>query len=137
VRSAVSEGSAAELGWLQRVHNGLHESDEQLKERGSIRCPLEPRSHRSGNRLLGRQLVRVAFRSRLVLLGHAVELQDPVHMNLRQTARDRSVVGIVAPFEFVLAVTQFAFDLDVGSFLQLAGKFDELAPDVAAMPLGT
>src|SRR5258708_35103910 len=97
---------------------------------------LRPSESNSGGRLFNREFFRAAFGRRLVLLRGTVELQDPVDMDIGQAARDRGIVRVAAAVELVLAIAQFAFDLHVRAFLQLAGEFGELAPNGAAMPFG-
>jgi len=43
---------------------------------------------------------------------------------------------LVSAVVLILAITQLALDLDVGTFLQLAGELGEFAPCGAAMPFG-
>ena len=57
-------------------------------------------------------------------------------MNLGQAALDWRSAGIAPTIFLVLAIAQFALDLNVCAFFQRAGKLGELAPYRAAMPFG-
>jgi hypothetical protein len=57
-------------------------------------------------------------------------------VNFSETPLDGHFVGIASAAFLVFAIAQLALDLDVGAFLQLAGKLGKLAPCNATMPLG-
>ena len=57
-------------------------------------------------------------------------------MNLGQSTFHRRGAGIASAVFLVLAVTEFALDLHVCTFLQSARKLCELAPNRTAVPFG-
>jgi hypothetical protein len=90
----------------------------------------------SGCGFLRWKVFGIALGSRLLLLRRAIELQDAVGVNLRQPPLDWRGARIASSVFLVLAIAQFALDLNVCAFLQFAGKLSEFAPYGAAMPLG-